>query len=149
MLYFEMRIVIVNYRSNNSTKTDFDTSIIMTTYLVALVISDFHCLNQTIENMGEYGKVDVRVCSRPDAVANGYLNYSLQTTVKIIKDLENFYGVKYSLPKCDSVALPDFSFGAMGIHVYLFPKINILIFLCHTRKLGSYNLQVCYMFEKI
>ena len=87
----------------------------MTTYLVALVISDFVCINQTVENMGEYGKVDVRVCSRSDAIASGYLDYSLQMTVKIIKSLEQFYGVKYALPKCDSVAIPDFSFGAMGM----------------------------------
>lgn len=93
------------------TRTDFDISVSMSTYLVALVISDFRCLNQTVLNIGEFGKVDVRVCSRPNSTS--LLDYSLQVTVKIIQFYEQFYGIKYPLPKCDMVAVPDFLFGAM------------------------------------
>ncbi len=81
-------------------KTDFEKTVPMPTYLVALVISDFECLSETVASMGELGKVDVRVCGRADAVASGQLDYSLQVATKVIKFFEEFYGVKYPLPKC-------------------------------------------------
>lgn len=81
-------------------KTDFDATVPMSTYLVALVISDFVCLNETIQEVGDYGKVDVRVCGRNESVSNGQLNYSLEVATNVIKYYEEFYGVKYPLPKC-------------------------------------------------
>ena len=81
-------------------KTDFDLTVPQSTYLVALVISDFKCLSQTVLNTGDYGQVDVRVCGQPDAVDNHLLDYSLQIATKLIQNYENFYQVKYPLPKC-------------------------------------------------
>ena len=72
----------------------------MSTYLVALVISDFKCKKETVSNLGEYGKVDVSVCGRADNVDNGQLDYALQIATKVIQYYETFYGVKYPLPKC-------------------------------------------------
>lgn len=82
------------------TRTDFEPTVKMSTYLVALIISDFKCLNQTVLNTGEYGHVDVRVCGTSNAVDNHLLDYSLQSATKLIKYYEDFYGVKYPLPKC-------------------------------------------------
>ena len=71
----------------------------MSTYLLALVVSDFECKLQTVEGMGEQGKVDIRVCGRPTAVASGQLDYALTVATKVLKFYEDFYGVKYPLPK--------------------------------------------------
>jgi aminopeptidase N len=71
----------------------------MSTYLVALVISDFECLYDTLENAGEYGKIDIRMCARPDVVDNGFLDYALQSAPKILKYYEELFGIKYPLPK--------------------------------------------------
>lgn len=79
-------------------KTEFDTSVPMSTYLVALVISDFVCLNDTVQGIGAYGKVDVNVCGRSNAIEQ--LTYALKVSTKIIKFFESIYGVEYPLPKC-------------------------------------------------
>ncbi len=70
----------------------------MSTYLVAIVISDFVCLTKTVENAGAKGSIDVRVCGRENAIEQ--LEYALDMSTKIIKFLEEVYGVKYPLPKC-------------------------------------------------
>ena len=97
-------------------KTEFDTTVPMSTYLVALVISDFVCLNETVQDIGAKGKVDVSVCGRSNAIEQ--LQYALEVSTKIIKFFEFIYGVKYPLPKCDHIALPDFNAGAMGIRYF-------------------------------
>lgn len=70
----------------------------MSTYLIALVISDFQCKYNNVEGVGEFGSVKVGVCGRSNALDQ--LDYALQIGTKIIKYLEEFYGVKYPLPKC-------------------------------------------------
>lgn len=86
-------------------KTEFDTTSTISTYLVALVISDFDCLQQTITNIGEQGKVDVRVCARSDAIVNGQLNYTLEIATNVIKYFEDYYGAKYPLSKSGMIIL--------------------------------------------
>lgn len=81
-------------------KTDFEESVPMSTYLVAFVVSDFECLHKKVENMGENGFVDVRVCGRADAVDGHQLDYALDVATSIIKFYEDFYRVKYPLSKC-------------------------------------------------
>jgi aminopeptidase N len=80
-------------------KSEFEPSPLMSTYLVALIISDFKCLSDTLENAGEYGKIDIRMCARGDAVDNGFLDYSFQSAAKILKYYEALLGMKYPLPK--------------------------------------------------
>ena len=69
----------------------------MSNYLVAIVISDFKCLNKTIENAGEYGKIDVSMCGRSNAL--NQLQYSLDISANIIKFYELTFDIKYPLPK--------------------------------------------------
>ena len=71
----------------------------MSTYLVALVISDFECLSKIVPNTGEYGQVTVSVCGRGYAVSTGQLDYTLEVATKLIKFFEDYYDVKYPLAK--------------------------------------------------
>lgn len=73
----------------------------MSTYLVAFVVCDF--VNQTSGNFS--------VWTRSDAVTSA--RYALEVGPKILKYLEQFFDIKYPLPKMDMIALPDFSAGAM------------------------------------
>ena len=66
----------------------------MSSYLVALVISDFVCINETVQGIG---KVEVNVCGRANAIEK--LNYALEISTKTIKFLESIYGVQYPLKK--------------------------------------------------
>ncbi|XP_043263410.1 putative aminopeptidase-2 [Colletes gigas] len=74
----------------------------MSTYLVALVVSDF---NYIVYN-------DIyKVWSRPDAINQG--TYALSIMESLVKYYENVLNIPYKLPKLDMVALPDFASGAM------------------------------------
>lgn len=77
----------------------------MSTYLVALVVSDF----TYIEN----GKQ--KVYARPQAINEGLGNYALWAGVEILNNLEIFLQNEYTPSKLDQIAIPDdyFASGAM------------------------------------
>lgn len=79
----------------------FQESVPMSTYLVAFVISDFdHITNGTFS-----------VWSRSSAIDQS--KYSLKIGPIVLKHYEDFFQIKFPLPKIDMIALPDFSAGAM------------------------------------
>ena len=55
----------------------------MSSYLVALIVSDFNCINGTSFNVGSSGSLPVKVCARPN-VPREELEYSLDVGIKII-----------------------------------------------------------------
>jgi aminopeptidase N len=79
----------------------YPESVKMSTYLVAFVVCDF--VNNTDGT--------VSVWARSDTIQS--TNYALSIAPKIIKFLEDFFDIKYPLPKTDLIAIPDFAFGAM------------------------------------
>lgn len=79
----------------------YQESIKMSTYLVAFVVCDF--VNITSGNFS--------VWARSDAIDS--TKYALEIGPKILSFLDDFFGVKYPLPKTDLIAIPDFAFGAM------------------------------------
>ncbi|KAK4880997.1 hypothetical protein RN001_004316 [Aquatica leii] len=79
----------------------YEESVPMSTYLVAFVVSDFVSLHN--------GNFSVWV--RKDAQAQA--KYSLDAGPKILKYFEDFFQIKFPLPKLDMIALPDFAAGAM------------------------------------
>jgi len=87
--------------------TTFETTPKMSTYLLAFVTGDL----QNKEVKTKHG-VTVRVWAtkahRPEA-----LDFGLDVAKRAIEFFTDYYGVEYPLAKCDHVALPDFSVGAM------------------------------------
>ncbi|KAG5672285.1 hypothetical protein PVAND_002422 [Polypedilum vanderplanki] len=79
----------------------YSESVKMSTYLVAFVVSDF------VNNSDS----SVSVWARSDTIQS--TNYALSIAPKVIKFLEDFFDIKYPLPKVDMIAIPDFQFGAM------------------------------------
>ncbi len=69
----------------------------MSTYLVALVISDFDCISSTAHPILSKN-VSVSVCSRPNAI--NQLQYALNNSIRILEYFEEYYNIKYPLPKC-------------------------------------------------
>lgn len=80
----------------------------MSTYLLAFVVSDF--LNQTHEAKNE-NDTEFRVFARPEAIDQ--VDYALLTGPKVLNHYNEFFNVRYPLPKQDMIAIPDFSAGAM------------------------------------
>jgi aminopeptidase N len=81
----------------------YQQSVPMSTYLVAFVVCDF----VTKSNGNNFA-----VWARKDAIRS--VDYALEVGPRALSFLENFFGIKYPLPKTDMIAIPDFAFGAMG-----------------------------------
>ncbi|XP_018306516.1 puromycin-sensitive aminopeptidase-like protein [Mycetomoellerius zeteki] len=81
----------------------YERSVPMSTYLVAFIVFDF--------DVRKSKDGDFRVWARHDAIAQS--EYSLSIGPKMLKFFEDYFKIKYPLPKMDIVALPDFEAGAM------------------------------------
>ncbi|XP_064645102.1 endoplasmic reticulum aminopeptidase 1-like isoform X1 [Lineus longissimus] len=85
----------------------FDTTVKMSTYLIAFVVCDFkHITNHTKNN-----NITVSVYAPPELIDQAH--FALAAATKILDYYEHFFGVKYPLPKQDLIAIPDFAAGAM------------------------------------
>jgi aminopeptidase N len=82
----------------------YPESIKMSTYLVAFVVSDF--VNNT------NAKENFSVWARSDTIQS--TDYALSIGPKVINFLNDFFDIKYPLPKMDFIAVPDFLFGAVS-----------------------------------
>jgi aminopeptidase N len=77
----------------------------MSTYLVAFLVGDFKCLS------GQSDGVPIRACATPDKVQ--YAQFALSGAEFFLHYYDNYFGIKYPMPKLDMIALPDFEAGAM------------------------------------
>lgn len=93
----------------------FATTVKMSTYLVAFVVCDFEASSKLTKT-----NVKVSVYTPHEMIPDTEL--ALDSAVKILDFLEDFYGVKYPFNKSDHVGIPDLSVGAMenwGLVTYL------------------------------
>ena len=81
---------------------NFETTPVMSTYLIAFVVSDFQYENTTN---------NFHVWSREGAIEQ--TNYSVTVGPYLLEAMEQFLDLRYLMPKMDQVAVPDFSAGAM------------------------------------
>ena len=77
----------------------------MSTYLVAFLVGDFKCLS------GESDGVPIRACATPDQVQNA--KFALSGAEFFLHYYDDYFGIKYPMPKLDMIAIPDFEAGAM------------------------------------
>ncbi|KAF7633111.1 Aminopeptidase [Meloidogyne graminicola] len=78
----------------------------MSTYLVAFAVGEF----EYIESKTKDGCI-VRVYTVPGKKDKGH--YALSVAIKSIEWFSEWFGIKMPLPKCDLIAIPEFSMGAM------------------------------------
>ena len=84
----------------------FDTTPIMSTYLLAYVIGDL----THIEKEAADGTV-VGIWMTRGKEEQG--QFALDTSVKLLSFFNDYFGIPYPLPKLDHLAIPDFAAGAM------------------------------------
>lgn len=72
----------------------FETTVKMSTYLVAFVISDFAKLGNS-SNKG----IRVEVAGRPESINKGLANYVLSEALQIIDFFADYFDVPYPLEK--------------------------------------------------
>ncbi|XP_046856975.1 aminopeptidase N-like [Xenia sp. Carnegie-2017] len=91
---------------NNLLETQFMESVKMSTYLVAFVVCDF----KFVEGVTKRG-VKIRIWAPSELINSTGL--ALRSAKVVLNYYEEFFNVKYPLPKQDLIAIPDFSAGAM------------------------------------
>ena len=78
----------------------FSTTPKMSSYLVAVAIGDFNCLE------GEADGTPIRICAAPEKHELG--KFALQVAEQSIRFYDQYFGTRYPFPKLDIVAVPDF-----------------------------------------
>jgi len=83
----------------------FATTPKMSTYLVAFLVGDFKCVS------GESDGVPIRACATPDKYELG--KFAVQVAEFTLHYYNQYFGIKYPMPKLDMIGIPDFEAGAM------------------------------------
>ncbi|XP_077977434.1 aminopeptidase N-like [Glandiceps talaboti] len=97
--------------------TYFDTSVPMSTYHISFAILDF----ERIEKITPTG-IQFRVWASPSKIAEA--SYALEVGVKILSFFEEYFEIRYPIPKMDMVASPDYASAGLenwALIVYLEP----------------------------
>jgi aminopeptidase N len=83
----------------------FGTTKRMSTYLVAMLVGDFECLEDSEDG------VPLRICATPGQVTSA--RYAMEATKSILAFYNRYYSIKYPFEKLDQIAVADFMAGAM------------------------------------
>ena len=83
----------------------FATSPKMSSYLVALTVGDWKCAHDQVDG------IKLGLCTVPGK--ENLTPFALEATKAILHYYNDYYGIKYPLPKLDQIAVPDFQAGAM------------------------------------
>lgn len=100
-------------------KITFSTSPRMSTYLVALAIGDWQCLERTVDG------TPIRVCAEPDKKQYG--QFALETAAQSVHFYNQWYGIKYPFEKLDMLAIPDYEWGGMENTASIFYRDTALL----------------------
>uniref|UniRef100_A0A8C4RWS6 Laeverin n=1 Tax=Erpetoichthys calabaricus TaxID=27687 RepID=A0A8C4RWS6_ERPCA len=87
--------------------TTFNTTLKMSTYIVACVICEFSHIE-----MIEHGN-EIRIWARKSAIENGEADYALNITGAILRHVMDYLNVSYPLTKTELVAVPEFPASGM------------------------------------
>ncbi|KAI5946631.1 Endoplasmic reticulum aminopeptidase 2 [Manis javanica] len=72
----------------------FETTVKMSTYLVAYIVCDFKSVSGTTSS-----GVKVSIYTAPDKWSQ--MHYALETSMKLLDFYENYFDINYPLPKLD------------------------------------------------
>ena len=97
----------------------FERSPKLSTYLVALAIGDFQCLE------GGSDGIPIRVCAVPEKRDLG--RFALQASERFLRWYNQWYGVPYPFGKLDMVAIPDYEWGGMENTASIFYSDSALL----------------------
>jgi aminopeptidase N/puromycin-sensitive aminopeptidase len=98
----------------------FSTSPRMSTYLVAIAVGDWQCLERTVED------IPIRVCAVPEKKELG--RFALEVADHSIRFYNDWYGIKYPYGKLDMLAIPDYEWGGMENTASIFYRDTALLF---------------------
>ncbi|NXC51288.1 AMPE aminopeptidase, partial [Penelope pileata] len=91
---------------NGWTRTTFEKSVPMSTYLVCFAVHQFDWVERTSAS-----GIPLRVYAQPQQLHTA--EYAANVTKIVFDFFEEYFNLSYSLPKLDKIAIPDFGTGAM------------------------------------
>ncbi|XP_018320972.2 puromycin-sensitive aminopeptidase [Agrilus planipennis] len=91
---------------SNLVRYDFETTPVMSTYLVAVVVGEYDHVEDTSSD-----GVKVRVYTPQGKKEQGL--FALEVATKVLPYYKEYFNIAYPLPKIDLIAIADFSPGAM------------------------------------
>lgn len=97
----------------------FATSPRMSSYLVAMAVGDFECLE------GAADGTPIRVCTPPGKKELGRI--ALESAQQILTFYNAYYAIKYPFGKLDMLAVPDFAAGGMENTAAIFYRETFLL----------------------
>jgi aminopeptidase N len=97
----------------------FSTSPKMSTYLVALAVGDWQCLERKVD------AVPIRVCAVPESKDKA--QFALEVATHSIQFYNQWYGIKYPFGKLDMLAIPDYEWGGMENTASIFYRDTALL----------------------
>jgi aminopeptidase N len=97
----------------------FNRSPKMSTYLVALAIGEFACVQD------QAGNTPIRVCAIPEKKDLG--NFALKSAVSFLNFYNKWYGIPYPYEKLDMAAIPDYEWGGMENTASVFYRESALL----------------------
>jgi aminopeptidase N len=101
----------------------------MSSYLVAMAVGDFQCLE------GAQDGVPIRICATPDKKELRHI--ALESAQQILKFYDGYFAIKYPFGKLDVVAVPDFAAGAMENTAAIFYRETDLLADAKTASVGT------------
>ena len=107
----------------------FATSPKMSSYLVAMAVGDFRCLE------GAQDGVPIRICATPDKKELGHI--ALESAQQVLKFYNRYFAITYPFGKLDVVAVPDFAAGAMENTAAIFYRETDLLADTKTASVGT------------
>lgn len=93
-------------RQNDALATSFETTPLMSPYLLAFVVGELEYL----ETKSQHG-VAIRTYTTPGKAEQS--RFALEFAAQALDYYDDYFGTPYPLPKCDMFAAPDFAAGAM------------------------------------
>ncbi|XP_055679689.1 aminopeptidase N-like [Lutzomyia longipalpis] len=102
-----MPIAFVTDLPNNFVISTFEETVPMSTNLLAFSVSNYVTRTETIESK----RLNVSILV-PRHLKDE-VDFALEFFITMLEELENFFGVGYTLPKFDAIIVPDFLYTAM------------------------------------
>jgi aminopeptidase 2 len=112
--------VISETKSGETKTVTFDTTPIMSTYLLAMCVGEFEYLEETAKpsQPASAKPIVCRTYTLPGQKEMG--RFGLSVCVKTLEFFSEYFDVAYPLPKMDMIAIPDFGAGASMRFVTLY-----------------------------